>query len=270
MADLFPVNPNNIIGGAGRLVTAPYGTKLPKTIEELIDPATYVLTAGWKDVGATKEGFKVGRSYDEEEIEVDQFQGPVETTITKWSHDLSTQLMEYTIENRQLALIGGQIIQSAPKYGTPAKTKGELGIGATIITLETAAGQDFKIGGYLRIGSETKKVVAVNGASVTIDTGISTAVSTDADVTPITALGTKYIGFGTVSEAPVLSAALITRNEKTGALAVVVFRRVKVSGESKEITKGKEKYAIPLAFKAFAESGVPTNENVFYEIEQVI
>lgn len=270
MADLFTVNPNNIIGGAGRLVTAAYGTKLPTTIEEIINPTTYVLAEGWKDVGATKEGIKIGRSYDEEEIEVDQFQGPVETSITKWTHDLATQLMEYTIENRQLALIGGQILQSAPKYGTPAKTKGDLGIGATIITLDEAAGQDFKAGGYLRVGTETKKIVAVNGASVTIDTGISTAVNAEADVTPITALGTKYIGFGTVSEAPLFSAALITRNEKTGALAVAVFRRVKVSGESKEITKGKEKYAIPLAFKAFAESGVPTSENVFYEIEQVI
>lgn len=270
MQDLFKVNASNIVGGAGRLITAPYGTKLPKAIEEIIDPITFDLAPGWSDVGATTEGIKVGRSYDETEIEVDQIQGPVETSITKWVHDISTQLMEYTIENRQLALIGGQIIQSAPKYGTAVKTKGELGIGATIISFAAAPGADFKEGGYLKIANQTIKIVAIQGSSVTIETSLAAATAEGTDVTPIISLGTKYIGYGTVSDAPLRSAALITRNEKTGALSVSVFRRVKVSGDSKEITKGKEKYAIPLGFKAFAESGVQTSENVFYEIEQVI
>ncbi|MBD0788990.1 hypothetical protein HUO09_22030, partial [Vibrio sp. Y2-5] len=172
--------------------------------------------------------------------------------------------------NRQLALIGGAIIQKAPKYGTAVKLKGELAVGATIITLATAAGADFKVGGFLKIGSETKKIVSVSGSTITIDTGISTAATVETDVTPVTALGTKRIGYGTVSDAPMRSAALISKHEKTGALTVVVFRKVKVSGESKEQTWGKEKRTLPLSLKAFAEGNVATQENVYYEIEQVI
>lgn len=270
MAELFKVDSTKIVGGPGRLVSAPYGTVLPETIEDLIDPTTYVLKPGWEDVGATQEGIKVTRSYDEEETEVDQIQGPAETTITKWSHDVSTLLAENSIENRQLALIGGAIIQKAPKYGTAVKLKGELAVGATILTLATAAGTDFKVGGFLKIGSETKKIVSVSGSTITIDTGISTAATVETDVTPITALGTKRIGYGTVSDAPMRSAALISKHEKTGALTVVVFRKVKVSGESKEQTWGKEKRTLPLSLKAFAEGNVATQENVYYEIEQVI
>ncbi|MGQ7108340.1 phage tail tube protein [Bacillus cereus group sp. Bce041] len=270
MAELFKVDSTKIVGGPGRLVTAAYGTKLPESIEDLIDPTTYVLKAGWEDVGATQEGIKVTRSYDEEETEVDQIQGPAETTITKWSHDVSTLLAENSIENRKLALIGGAIIQSSPKFGTPVKTKGALGIGATIITLEVAVGADFKVGGFLKIGNETKKIVATSGSSITVETGISAAAEEGADVTPIIALGTKRIGYGTVSDAPMRSAALISKHEKTGALTIVVLRKVKVSGESKEQTWGKEKRTIPLSLKAFAESNVATEENVYYEIEQVI
>ncbi|HDX9607396.1 TPA: hypothetical protein ROY11_004535, partial [Bacillus cereus] len=188
----------------------------------------------------------------------------------KWSHDVSTLLAENSIENRKLALIGGAIVQSTPKFGTPVKTKGALGIGATIITLAVAVGADFKVGGFLKIGNETKKIVATSGSSITVETGISVAAEEGADVTPILALGTKRIGYGTVSDAPMRSAALISKHEKTGALTIVVLRKVKVSGESKEQTWGKEKRTIPLSLKAFAESNVATEENVYYEIEQVI
>ncbi|OTW86371.1 hypothetical protein BK702_15205 [Bacillus thuringiensis serovar cameroun] len=270
MAELFKVDSTKIIGGAGRFVTAPYGSKLPAEIEDLIDTATYELKGAWKDVGATQEGIKITRSYDEEEIEVDQVQGAVETAITKWSHDISTSLMEYTIENRQLALIGGQIVQKAPKYGTAVKTKGELGIGATIITLATAPGAEFKVGGYVKVANQVNKIVAIQGSSLTVETAIPAAITEGVDITPIITLGTKRIGYGTVTDAPMLSAALISRNDKTGALSMVVFYRVKVSGESKEQNWSKEKHQIPLGLKAFAENGVATNENVYYEIEQVI
>ncbi|MCC2483728.1 hypothetical protein LKM01_18040 [Bacillus pacificus] len=268
-AELFKVNANNIVGGAGRLITAPYGVKLPDKISEVMSLETYDLTAPWKDLGATQEGITVSRSYEEEGTEVDQVQGEVETSITKWEHTLATLLAENTIENRQLTLIGSKIVETAPKYGTAVKSANALAAGASLIALATAPGTDFKAGSYLKIGSETQKIAQISGNTLILDGTLEKAYETSADVLPLKELGSKRIGYGTVSTAPFITVVLISK-KKDGTLAMLVIPKAKVSGESKEQKWSKEKRTLPFALKAFAQDNMPTDSNVYYEIEETL
>ncbi|MED1406516.1 hypothetical protein P4U07_27780 [Bacillus mycoides] len=269
MAELFKVNANNIIGGAGRLIAAPYGVKFPDSISEVMNTATFELTGPWEDLGATKEGITVSRSYEEEGTEVDQVQGEVETTITKWEHAIATQLAENTVKNRQLALIGSKIIEKAPKYGVAVRTTGVLATGASIITFGAAPGSDFKVGGYVKIGNETFKIASITGNTVIIDGTVTTSYETGTNVLPVKELGSKRIGYGTVTEAPIKTIALISK-KKDGTLSMAVFYKTKVSGDSKEQTWSKEKRMLPLSLKAFAQDTVYSDSNVYYELEEVL
>src|SRR4051812_44330378 len=118
MPDIYKVNSDNIIGGPGRLVFKPYDGTYPDTISDVMDIASpYDLADGWLDVGATNDGITTTRSFDTDDFEVDQVIGAVDTDITAWTHTLSTTLAENSVENRQLALIGGTIIETAPVLG---------------------------------------------------------------------------------------------------------------------------------------------------------
>lgn len=267
--ELFKVNANNIVGGAGRLLTAPYGVKLPEKIADVMNLETYELVAPWDDLGATQEGITVSRSYEEEGTEVDQVQGEIETSITKWEHALSTLLAENTIKNRQLALIGSKIIETAPKYGTAVKSANALAAGASLIALATAPGAEFKAGSYLKVGNETQKIAQISGNTLILEGTLATAYTTAADVMPLKELGSKRIGYGTVSTAPLISVVLISK-KKDGTLAMLVIPKAKVSGESKEQKWSKEKRTLPLALKAFAQDNMPSDSNVYYEIEETL
>ncbi|HHB3508233.1 TPA: hypothetical protein ACORDH_005374 [Bacillus cereus] len=92
MSNLYKVNASNIIGGAGRLVWVPYGTAAPTKISDVMDTATFELKPSWKDVGGTTEGITVTRGFETEDFEIDQVKGAVDTEITNWTHNISTQL----------------------------------------------------------------------------------------------------------------------------------------------------------------------------------
>lgn len=272
MADIYKVNSDKIIGGPGRLVVKDYDGTFPDTISEVMDiSAPYDLKAGWKDLGATTDGITTSRSFDTEDFEVDQQVGAVDTEISSWEHTLETTLAENTVENRQLAMIGGTIIETTSTYGTETTISNALTNGSTIIKVASAAG--IQVGSFVLIEEmenvETKKVAAVNSNTITLDSPITKTYTTAATVTPITELGYKRIGFGTVNFIPFKTYALISQ-KKDGSLVMAVIRKAKVSGDAKEQVYGKEKRTIPLALSAFPVDGVPGEENVYYELEQVM
>lgn len=272
MADIYKVNSNRIVGGPGRLVVKDYDGTFPEAISDVMDVADpYDLKDGWKDLGSTNDGITTSRGFDTDDFEVDQVMGAVDTEITGWTHTLETTLAENDVENRQLAIIGGTIIETPPVLGTATTITGALGIGATIVTVTSAAGMT--AGGFVRISeganAETKKINRVQGSTIYLDSGVANAYTVAAAISPITELGYKRIGYGTVTDIPFKTYAVISR-KKDDSLYMCVIRKAKVSGDDKEQAFGKEKRTIPLALVAFPVDDVAQDENVYYEIEQTI
>jgi len=268
MADIYKVNSSNIVGGPGRLVVKDYDGTFPDSISDVMTLASpYNLMAGWSDLGATNDGITTSRGFDTEDFEVDQVSGAVDSDITSWEHTLETNLAENTVENRQLALIGGTIIETPPVLGTATTLTSATVAGATIISVTSAAG--ITAGSWISVAGEVRKVNRVEGTTVYLDSGLDNAHTATDSVSPITELGSKRIGFGTVNEVPFKTYALISQ-KKDGTLYMSVIRKAKVSGDGKEQTYGKEKRLLPLQLVAYPVDGVPAEENVYYEIEQTI
>lgn len=267
MADIYAVNANNIVGGPGRLVFKDWDGTYPETIADVMSlNEPFALTEGWTDLGATTEGITINRAFETEDFSVDQV-GIIETSISSWTHSLTTNLAENTIENRALALIGGRIDQTPPVLGTATTTNGITAIGGTMLNLLDTTG--FTTGNYLQVNNEIYRIVSVSASSVTIDRPVTTEVPTGASVSPVTELGTKRIGYGTVNDIPFKTYALISQ-KKDGSLYMAVFRKGKITGDDKEQIFGVEKRVLPLAVSAYPDGAVATEENVYYEIEQVI
>lgn len=272
MPDIYKVNSDNIIGGPGRLVFKPYDGTFPDSISEVMGTTSpYALADGWIDLGATNDGITTSRSFDTEDFEVDQVVGAVDTDITSWEHTLETNLAENTVENRQLALIGGTIIESPPVLGTPTTLTGPVGINATILSVTSAA--DFAAGGFVDItegeNTETRKIARIEGSTLYLASPLENAYTVTAAVAPVTELGYKRIGYGTVQNVPFHTYALISQ-KKDGTLYMCVIRKAKIQGDDKEQTFGKEKRLLPLQLTAFPVDDVLEEENVYYEIDQVI
>jgi hypothetical protein len=272
MPDIYKVNSDSIVGGPGRLVFKRYDGTFPETISEVMDlTEPHDLVDGWKDLGATNDGITTTRSFDTEDFEVDQVVGAVDTDITTWSHTLETNLAENSVENRQLSLIGGTIIESPPTLGTATTLTSAVSVYATILTVTAAAG--FSAGGFINITegamTETKQIDRIVGNTIYLKSPLDNAYTLTSAVAPVTELGYKRIGFGTPTNVPFWTFALISRY-KDGTLYMAVFRKCKVTGDDKEQTYGKEKRLLPLQLSAFPEDNAPQEENVYYEIEQVI
>jgi hypothetical protein len=266
MAELYNINSSEIVGGPGRLVWAPYGTPSPTKISDVMDLETYELKAPWKDLGATTDGIAISRGFDTEGFEVDQKLGNVDEDITAWTHSLSTNLAQNSLENRQLALVGSPIEETPPVLGTATTLSNAVTVGATILNVTSAT--DFRQGAFLKIGDELIKISSISANSLKLEKPVKNAYESAAEVTPVTELGTRRIGYGTPSEVPLIMPALISQ-KKDGTLYMAVIRKAKVTGDDKEQTFGKEKRTLPFARSAFPEDGVSEDENVYYEIEQV-
>lgn len=268
MADIYSVNANNIVGGPGRLIAKAWDGTYPDTIGDVMAlNAPFTLQGGWRDLGATTEGITIARGFDTEDFSVDQVASPVDTDITSWTHTLETNLAENTVENRQLALIGGTIIETAPVLGTATTTTTDTAVGGTLLNLTSAAG--FTEGNYLQADGQSYRVSAVNGNVVTLDRAVPTLIPSGASVSPITELGSRRIGYGTVNDVPFMTYALISQ-KKDGTLYMAVFRKGKVSGDDKEQVFGNEKRVLPLGIVAYPDGTSMQEENVYYEVEQLL
>ena len=268
MADIYAVNSNNIVGGPGRLVVKNWDGIYPESIADvmsLTDPFT--LMGGWRDLGATTEGITIARGFETEDFVVDQVSGPVETSITGWTHSLATNLAENTPENRKLALAGGTIIETAPVLGTSTTTTGVTAAGGTILNVTDATG--FTVGNYLQVSGETYRIAAINGSAITLEFPVPTEVVASTAVSPVTELGTRRIGYGTVDDIAFNTYALISQ-KKDGSLYMAVFRKCKITGDDKEQVFGAEKRVLPLGLAAFPDGSSSKDENVYYEIEQIV
>ncbi|WP_455920100.1 hypothetical protein [Priestia megaterium] len=270
MADIHKVNSKNFVGGPGRLIVGDMSMDAPQKISDVMDLTDpYGLKEGWKDLGATTDGISISRGWETEDFEVDQVMGAADTDVSSFDHGLETQLAENTIENRQLALAGGSIIETPATVGTGQVLGGDLAAGARIVTLSSADAA-FKTGGWLRLGtSELIKISNVNGTTVHLETGVSKAYTTTDQVYPVTELPSKRIGYGTVTDIPFKRYVLISQ-KKDGSLYMAVIRKAKVSGDSKQQDFNKGKRVLPFQLQAFPEDGVSKEENVYYEIEQAI
>lgn len=268
--DIYNVNSKNFVAGPGRLVVADLSVAAPTKISDVMDTAApYNLKTGWRDLGATTEGISISRSFETEDFEVDQKMGPADTDVTGYTHSLSTSLAENTLINRQLALVGGEIIETPAETGDAQLLAGALAIGARNVTL-TTADPAFKVGGWLQFtGGEMKKIASVNGATIALEAGVEKAYATTDNVSPVTALPTKRIGYGTKRDIPFHRYALISQ-KKDGSLYMAVIRKANVTGDDKEQTFNKEKRTLPLSLSAFPEDGIAEAENVYYEIEESI
>jgi hypothetical protein len=268
MADIYSVNSRNIVGGPGRLVVKPWDGTYPETIGDVMGTAApFSLTGGWRDLGATVEGITINRGFETEDFSVDQVAAPVDTDITGWTHTLETALAENTVENRQLALVGGTIIETAPVLGTGTTTTTATAVGGTLLNLTSAAG--ITEGSYVQVGGGTYRVAAVSGNTVTLATPLTSEVEAAAPVSPVTELGTRRIGYGTAGDIPFYTYALISQ-KKDGTLYMAVFRKCKITGDDKEQTFGNEKRTLPLGVAAFPDGDASAEENVYFEIEQIL
>lgn len=268
MADIYSVNSNNIVGGPGRLVVKTWDGTYPATISDVMgtsDP--YALAAGWRDLGATTEGITISRGFETEDFTVDQVSGPVETSITGWTHTLATNLAENTPENRKLALAGGTIIETAPVLGTATTTTGITAVGGTILNVTAATG--FTAGGYLQVNGDVYRIASISGTAITLEKPVDAEVPTSTNVYPVTTLGTRRIGYGTVDDIAFNTYALISQ-KKDGSLYMAVFRKCKITGDEKEQVFGNEKRVLPLGLTAFPDGTQAKEENVYYEIEQTV
>lgn len=266
--DIYSVNPKNIVGGPGRIVVKPFDGNYPDTIAEVMATnPPHDLTAGWNDVGATNDGITISRGFDTEDFSVDQVSGAIDTDITEWTHTLETNLAENTPENRKFALVGSEIIETPAVLGTATTLTAATAAGATILNVGDATG--FVEGGYLQVGEDVKKIARIQGTSIYITQAAATAYDAATAVTAITELGTRRIGYGAVNDVPYYTIALISKR-KDDTLYMAVFRKCKVTGDDKEQTFGAEKRLLPLSLAAYPDGDAPQNENVYYEIEQMV
>jgi hypothetical protein len=269
VGQFYRIGSKNVFGGPGRLLVAPYGSPRPAKISDIIDLTSYDLKdgAGWREVGATSDGIAPSRGFDTDDVEVDQSIQPIDQTITAWTNTLSTNLVEDTIENRQLAMVGSAIQEVPPALGTATTQTGATAIGATVLTLTAVTG--ITVGSYVKVGDEVKKVALVDSENkkITLSTPLLAAHEAEGTVTPITELGYKKISYGAPSEVPEFQMALLAM-KKDGSIYAAVFYRCKVSGDDVERTYQKGTLTIPFNVVCNPVDDLPEDSNVFIEFEQ--
>lgn len=258
-------NAAEIVGGAGRLSFAFVGQTIPTTIADIMDRATLELKPGWKDFGFTTDGISISRGAEVEDIIVDQSYAPVDSRVTGTENTISTQLMQNTIENRQIANMGAEIIETPATYGTATTTTAAAAAGTKLVAVTSATG--ITEGSFVEIGGRAYHVNTVNGLNLILAQPLLAAVASAASVKPITALKTKQISYGSMNDRPALMIALTTPRPD-GTLLVSLFYNVKVSGEDVEQTFNKETRTLPLSMKAYPHPALPSDSDIYTEIDE--
>lgn len=124
MAEFYKITGTNVVKGAGRLMVADTTQAFPTQISDVIDTTDYDAASGWTDVGATTGGIVITRGFDTEGFTVDQVVGDLGEDITGWNNSIETSLAETSLENFDLAWVGGSISTSGNErkltFGDPA------------------------------------------------------------------------------------------------------------------------------------------------------
>ena len=118
----FPYDLVNILGGRVRVLYAPTSVAIPTNLDDIFetDGTGYAAKTGWLDLGAAKEGFSYGRSFETSGWEIQQTPGFITEEVTSISRSITASIAEIIPEN--LALI-----ENAPaaNIGTAAAGAGK-------------------------------------------------------------------------------------------------------------------------------------------------
>ena len=270
--NLYVFDKNQITGGAGRLIMGEDPSFRPESIEDIMPtsgPQKFQLKEGFRDLGATTEGIAQSRGFDSEDLEIDQSLTPIDSPITAWTTNISTTLMQASMENRQLAMAGAEIKETLPEYGTAVKLVAKVQKGGNV--LKVAAVTGFEVGGFLKIAEDSREITSIDTDAmiIRVKKGLSEAADVDAEVKPVTKPGTRSISYGSPAVVPAFQLILISKKDD-GSLTMTVYYEVKISGDEVEMSYSKEKRTLPLSFKAFAQPDLPDEENLFKEFEQLV
>lgn len=257
----------NITGGAGRLVWAAYGQATPTTFSDVIDLATMQLKAGYKDFGFTDGPIEVSRQVETTDVEVEQSDVPIDSYVSGGAHGVTANLKEQTIENKQIAMMGAQIIETPIAYGTATTTTAIAAVGATVVPVTSATG--ITVGKYIEIGTQIRKVTAVNGLNISIDRALTVQVASAGSVKPVTSFASRKIVFGSKNARQAMQIVLLSVTRQ-GAMCMSVFHNAKVSGEEVTLSYGKEDRVVPLNLVAYPDPALDNDSDVFFELVEVI
>lgn len=117
------LNDEGFIRGPARLLYAVVTQTFPTQISAVVNLTTYAAMAGWSDLGATKTGVQITVNNSEENFDVDQILGDIETLPTNWETSVATALAETTLDRLQFAWEGDPVT-TAVKDGGNEKTMG--------------------------------------------------------------------------------------------------------------------------------------------------
>lgn len=138
MAEFFNVNinDNTFIRGAARLLWAGTTISFPTTIGDIINLSTYAAQTGWNDLGATKTGITVSHNNTEEEFDVDQILGVIDTRPVAYEQAVTTALAEASLQRMQIAFQGGSI--------TTTGSEESMGVGEPTVYIKRRLAVVFK------------------------------------------------------------------------------------------------------------------------------
>lgn len=109
MPDFFrvdPSSPGTFIRGAARLMWAGTTIAFPAKISDVIDTSVYNSAANWFELGATKGGVQISMNAQDEDFDVDQVTGSIDSRPTSWDVAVQTQLAEMSPARLALAWEG--------------------------------------------------------------------------------------------------------------------------------------------------------------------
>lgn len=121
------LNSNNIVVGAARIFLGPTGTTKPAPVAGTRYRTTLLGTGTWTEIGFTTDGFQVATDPTFTDIEVDQSLDSAKVIKTGMSVNVSTTMVEATLDNLLMA------------WGQQASTLSSLSASERELTIE--AGQ---------------------------------------------------------------------------------------------------------------------------------
>ena len=156
MASLFDnvVSEPKIFKGAARVVYADIMQPFPTKIEDVIDPTTYALAAGWHDLGATtRDGVRVIRGLEKDPgVEVDQVASNILLgAIRRWTGRVSMSLLHTDIDTLILCFETGAKTTTSAGAGVVAQDIIQVGSPPTLTKRRLAVIQKHSVTDFLRM-----------------------------------------------------------------------------------------------------------------------
>lgn len=101
----------------------------PTSISSVIDTTVYNAAANWFELGATKGGVQISLNAQDEDFDVDQVTGSIDSRPTSWDVAVQTQLAEMSPARLAVAWEGGGTTTDA----TVTPNEIEVGFGTPVV-----------------------------------------------------------------------------------------------------------------------------------------